>query len=73
MSKEYIAYVCKTDWEWHFPDDFDGVNLYFSEESIKKHRKCVEECGIVKVKVSLEEVVQERKPWRECVDEDTKE
>lgn len=67
MSKEYIAYCCKTDWDYHFPDDWHGVDIYFSEKSIKAHRKCVEECGIVKVKVSFEEVVQERLSNKEIV------
>ena len=49
----------------HFPDDWTGVEIYFSEKSIKAHRKCVKECGIVKIKVSFEEVVQERLPERE--------
>ena len=56
----YYAYVCKTDWDYHFPDDWHGVNIYFSEESIRKHSPCVESCGIVKVKVSFEEVIDER-------------
>jgi len=62
--KEYTAYVCKTDWNYHFPDDADGVTVYFSEESLKKNRKCVEECGIVKIKVSFEEVVEKGKGFR---------
>ena len=62
-DNEYTAYVCQTDWDYHFPDDWHGVNIYFSEKSIKEHRKCVEECGIVKIKVSFEEVVQEAIPF----------
>jgi len=60
-EKEYTAYVCQTDWDYHFPDDWHGVDIYFSEKSIKAHRKCVEECGIVKVKVSFEEVIEKGK------------
>ena len=62
--KEYEAYVCQTDWDFHFPDDIAGVTIYFSEKDIKRERKCVEECGIVKVKVSFEEVVDVGKGWR---------
>ena len=60
-EKEYTAYVCKTDWDYHFPDDWHGVDIYFSEKSIREHRKCVKECGIVKVKVSFEEVIEKGK------------
>ena len=60
-EKEYFAYVCKTDWTYHFPDDWYGVNIYFSEKSIRTHCECVEQCGIVKVKVSFEEVIAEGK------------
>jgi len=64
MSKEYTAYCCKTDWDYHFPDDWDGVSIYFSEKSIKHHRKCVGECGIVKVKVSFEEIIDKGTGWK---------
>ena len=50
----YKAYVCRTDWLYHFPDDWHGVNIYFSEKSIKTHRKCIKECGIEKVVVVSE-------------------
>lgn len=66
--KEYKAYVCKTDWDHHFPDDWHGVTLYFSEKSIKAHRKCVEECGIVEIKVSFEGVVQRGMTTRELIE-----
>lgn len=65
-NKEYVGYVCKTDWDYHFPDDYNGVTVYFSEKSIKDHRKCVKYCGIVKVKVSFEEVIKPRKKVDKC-------
>lgn len=56
MKKNNIIeiYMCKTDYQYHIPDDMHGVNIYFSEESIKKNRKCVESCGIVKLKLDLD-------------------
>lgn len=54
----YKAYVCKTDWDYHFPDDWNGVDIYFSEESIKVHRKCVKECGVEQVRVVSESEYQ---------------
>ena len=57
-KKEAYAYVCKTDWIYHVPDDYHGINIYFSEKAIRELMPCVEECGIVKIKLSYEEVVE---------------
>jgi|TARA_R110000851_G_scaffold105563_1_gene224007 hypothetical protein len=54
MAKNYKAYVCRTDWTYHFPDDWDGVNIYFSKESIMAHRGCIKECGVTEVRVMSE-------------------
>lgn len=55
MKKSNIIeiYMCKTDYDYHIPDDICGVNIYFSKESIKKHRECIKSCGIVKLKLDL--------------------
>ncbi len=68
--RKYTAYVCKTDWTYHFPDDWSGVNIYFSEESIVHHRECVGECGIVKVQVTFDSVVSEGRGFRFSEDEE---
>jgi len=54
----YKAYVCRTDWLYHFPDDWNGVDIYFSKKSIKAHRECVKECGIEQVRVVSEKEYQ---------------
>jgi hypothetical protein len=50
--------MCKVDFECELEEDNKGTKIYPSVESLKKDRKCVEQCGIVKVKVELVEVVQ---------------
>jgi len=54
-----IGYMCKTDYEVELGGRSGGNVVYPSISDLKEHRKCVEECGIVKVAVSLVEVVQE--------------
>lgn len=34
-------------------------HIYPCEKTLRKHKSCVEECGIAKVKVVLVEIVQE--------------
>lgn len=45
----YKVYVDTTDLKYHIPDDSFGIRIYFDEESLKKHEKCWEECGITQV------------------------
>jgi len=46
-----IGYMCKTDYEWHLENDAEGVPVYTSEKALRRARKCVDECGMVKVTV----------------------
>lgn len=63
MKKSRIAYACKIDFDWELGEALGGSVLYPSIEDLKEHHSCVEDCGIVKVKVSLEEVISDGKPW----------
>ena len=56
-----IGYMCQTDWDWEFGEARGGTAVYCSEADLKRERKCVSSCGIVKVKVELVEVVEEGK------------
>jgi hypothetical protein len=51
MKKIHKVYCCKTDADWHIPDDDAGIRIYFSEESVKRHLSCWEECGVVELKL----------------------
>ena len=54
-----IGYMCKVDYELELGAASGGNVVYPSINDLKERRKCVEGCGIVKVAVSLVEVVQE--------------
>jgi nickel-dependent lactate racemase len=52
IDKELIktVYVCETDWEIEIGETSDIV-IYPSIKSLKKHRQCWKECGIVELEV----------------------
>lgn len=50
-------YMCKTDFECELGLASGGICLYADLEDLKTCRKCVSECGIVKVRVELVEIV----------------
>ncbi len=55
-----VGYMCATDYNCELnPDVIDGIPVFSTIKALKKKRKCVEECGIVKVKIVLDSVVQE--------------
>ena len=53
-----IGYMCATDWYWELGEARGGTKVYCSVSDLKRERKCVSSCGIVKVKVELVEVVE---------------
>jgi len=53
------GYMCKVDFDWELGCAMGGNDIYPSIKDLKENRKCVSECGIVKVKITLEEVIQE--------------
>jgi hypothetical protein len=57
--KEYIGYMDKVDFEEELGRASDGNKVFPSAEAVRRHRRCSAECGIVKVRVVLEEVTQE--------------
>lgn len=62
MSKAIEGYMCAIDWDWELGEAMGGTKIYSSVEDLKECHKCWEECGIVKVKVSLVEItVPERR------------
>ena len=55
-----FVYLCGVDWEHELGEEMfkPDVVVYPSVKSLKKHRPCWESCGIVKLKVTLEEWVE---------------
>lgn len=54
MKKAVDVYLCKTDHDFHIPDDKHGIKIFFSEEDIKREMKCVKNCGIQKATLIIE-------------------
>lgn len=52
-------YMCKVDYEHHLEGDSHGTKVYGDLDSLRMHRPCVAQCGIVKVKLELVDVVLE--------------
>jgi len=57
------AYMCTIDFDWELGVCVSPSKLYTSVETLKKEHKCAEDCGIVKVRVEVEEVVCIGKGW----------
>lgn len=57
-SEAFAGFMCKTDFDYDMRGAHDGARIYPSEEGLRDERKCVEECGIVAVRVTLERLVQ---------------
>lgn len=53
------GYMCKVDWECELGAAMGGNHVYPSVEDLKRHRSCVEQCGIVEVRVYCSRVIQE--------------
>lgn len=60
MSEAGEMYMCGVDYQEHLQNDSWGTRLYPSIEELRAHRKCVESCGIVAVRVEFVRWVQEQ-------------
>jgi len=58
------GFMCLTDWQWELGEALGGNMVYPDLKDLKKHRVCVEDCGIVRVKIVLDKVIRDRKPFR---------
>ena len=61
FNETAIGYMDKIDFECEIGLQSGGNTIYQSIEDLKEHKKCVSECGIVKVEVKLIEVIEESK------------
>lgn len=59
IDENSTGYMCKTDFDYELGNAVGGTTIYPSENDLRRHRKCVDGCGIVKVEVRLVEVVQQ--------------
>jgi len=59
-EEDYVeGYMCKTDFDYELDNACGGNVIYPSLNNLQQHKKCWSSCGVVKVKVYLEEVVVE--------------
>jgi len=54
-----IGYMDKVDFECHMEHDCMPVSVYAEVDELRADRPCVESCGIIKVEVTMVEVIQE--------------
>jgi hypothetical protein len=53
-----LGYMCLVDFECEIGAALDGNKVYPSERSLREHMPCVEDCGIVEVKVSFSRLIR---------------
>jgi hypothetical protein len=53
-----IGYMCRTDWECEMGLASEGNSVFPSVDSLKQHRRCVDDCGIVEVAVSFRKLIE---------------
>lgn len=58
MSERY-GYMCKVAWDWELGEDWHGTKIYPSLEALMEHHSCIDECGIVKVRIDLDSIIQD--------------
>jgi|WetSurMetagenome_2_1015567.scaffolds.fasta_scaffold355663_3 hypothetical protein len=60
MSDSFTAYMCKTTFGYDARADSDETpsKIYSSLKACQEGAPCTKQCGIVKVTVTLDEVVQ---------------
>jgi hypothetical protein len=64
MAEPRYGFMCQTDFDWELGEACGGTEVYCSEADLRHERKCVDSCGIVKVKIELVEIVQpENRDW----------
>lgn len=55
--KSKKSYICGIDWQ-HEIGEANDVRLFASVESLKKHRQCWKECGIVELDIRVTKWVE---------------
>jgi hypothetical protein len=51
--------MCLTDWDYHVDGDSRGCRVYPTEADLRRERACAAECGVAKITMTFEAVVQE--------------
>lgn len=59
MSDDKFAYMCKTDFDFELGEALGGTRVYLSIKDLLYNRKCTNQCGYVKVRIILEDIIKE--------------
>ena len=63
LNEKTKVYVCKTDFDYHIPDDMHGIQIYFTEKDLRRDRECVAECGVVEMEIEFSKVIDPGNGW----------
>lgn len=63
-KRTFKAYICSKDAMYHIPDDYGGVDIYFSEKSLREHKKCINDnnkwsCKAVEIEIKLPKEIKD--------------
>lgn len=62
FAKSYvIGYMDMVDFECELGLASGGNTVYATEAECRKNKKCIDECGLVEVKVEVTRIIQEGK------------
>lgn len=60
---KHKAYICSKDCDYHIPDDWHGIDIYFSEKSIREYKKCISDkehgCKVVEITIEIPDESQD--------------
>lgn len=67
------VYVCGIDWQHEIGEEMakPDVVVYPSVESLKKHRTCWQECGIVEIEMKVTKWVEPQNLFNRGTEEET--
>jgi len=54
-----VGYMCGTDFDHELGNASDGNTIYPSVDALKRHNKCVDECGVVEVEVRYKRTIEQ--------------
>ena len=60
MSKEKYVYLCGVDWQHEIDEVPHGTRVYGTIKDLKERNNCWRQCGIVRLKVTVDEWVEEQ-------------
>ena len=62
-EKPRYGFMCQIDFHHELGEAYPYTEIYPSIKTLKEQRDCVKECGIYKVKIVIEKVIQKGTNW----------